>query len=460
MLGDDPTVLTDHDAVGIGVNIDRTSDRARRHRVFVVVEAHQAGLRARRWYGVESVEPAGIGNEPRTLGLEHFPDRPVRELRMAMCLGVCNAFIKQPGVQLIIVFEPQPRGEEALTDQPDLVLDLSLLPAGCRSAGDRIDEVMAAHLQEPSIVETLLADEDGRHRRLHVVVDAALAGALEQSECPVVGVEHHLLRLARISSHEQRAAMAEPDVCHLHGHRRAVQQDDLVAPVELVGFTWREAQRHIGRSRRGAALLAPPSGVAPHGVVAAGITAATQFLEQADQRQALPRRLTFIRRQQLIELLAPGSDPRMRLRFPLITELSRLRSDDLPHHLPGNTEVTAYRLDRLTVNEIRATDLRNRLHDQHSNLSSHENGSQCGPSVPGSRLDADHPENGVLIPCRNTVMDCLTATRTIREWEQANHRPPTPIIALTASALRGDREKCLAAGCTAFLTKPTKQEVL
>jgi HPt (histidine-containing phosphotransfer) domain-containing protein len=58
------------------------------------------------------------------------------------------------------------------------------------------------------------------------------------------------------------------------------------------------------------------------------------------------------------------------------------------------------------------------------------------------------------------VMDGLTATRTIRAWEQANDRPPTPIIALTASALKGDREMCLGAGCTAFLTKPIKQEVL
>ena len=66
----------------------------------------------------------------------------------------------------------------------------------------------------------------------------------------------------------------------------------------------------------------------------------------------------------------------------------------------------------------------------------------------------------VLMDRQMPVMDGLTATRTIRAWEHANDRPPTPIIALTASALKGDREKCLAAGCTAFLTKPIKQEVL
>ncbi len=66
----------------------------------------------------------------------------------------------------------------------------------------------------------------------------------------------------------------------------------------------------------------------------------------------------------------------------------------------------------------------------------------------------------VLMDRQMPVMDGLTATRAIRAWERANSRSPTPIIALTASALKGDREKCLAAGCTAFLTKPIKQEVL
>jgi CheY-like chemotaxis protein/anti-sigma regulatory factor (Ser/Thr protein kinase) len=66
----------------------------------------------------------------------------------------------------------------------------------------------------------------------------------------------------------------------------------------------------------------------------------------------------------------------------------------------------------------------------------------------------------VLMDRQMPVMDGLTATRTIRAWEQANDRSSTPIIALTASALKGDREACMAAGCTAFLTKPIKQEVL
>src|SRR5208283_5028929 len=179
MLGDNPPVLADYDAIGISMNLNRTTDCTGRHRVLVVVEAHQAGLRDRCRYRVEPIEPAGIGNELRPLRLEHLPDRPLGQLRMGMRLGVANAFIEQPSIHLVIGLEPQPRREEALTDEPDLVLDLTLLPARCRRAGDWVHEVMTAHLQEAAIIDAILTDEDRLHCRLHVVVDAALACALE-----------------------------------------------------------------------------------------------------------------------------------------------------------------------------------------------------------------------------------------------------------------------------------------
>ena len=149
---------------------------------------------------------------------------------------------------------------------------------------------MAAHLQEAAIVEATFADEDRLYRGLHVVVDAALAGALEQSKGPIVRVEHHLLRLAGIGAHEQHAAVAEPNMGSLHDHRHATQQDDFVAPVELVGFARSKAQRDIGCGRRYTALLAPIVSVTPDSIVSTVIAKPTQLLEQSDQRQTFPRR--------------------------------------------------------------------------------------------------------------------------------------------------------------------------
>ena len=66
----------------------------------------------------------------------------------------------------------------------------------------------------------------------------------------------------------------------------------------------------------------------------------------------------------------------------------------------------------------------------------------------------------VLMDVQMPVMDGYDATRAIREWERAHHRPPTPIIALTAHALIGDEENSLESGCTAHLTKPIKKATL
>ena len=47
---------------------------------------------------MEAVEAAGIGNEFGAFGFEYFPDRLIGQLRMAMSLGVGDAFVEQPGV--------------------------------------------------------------------------------------------------------------------------------------------------------------------------------------------------------------------------------------------------------------------------------------------------------------------------------------------------------------------------
>ncbi len=81
-----------------------------------------------------------------------------------------------------------------------------------------------------------------------------------------------------------------------------------------------------------------------------------------------------------------------------------------------------------------------------------DNGQQALEKVQKERYSA------LLMDVQMPVLDGYAAARKIREWEAGQRH--LPIIAMTASAMKGDRERCLEAGMDDYISKPLQPESL
>ncbi len=85
--------------------------------------------------------------------------------------------------------------------------------------------------------------------------------------------------------------------------------------------------------------------------------------------------------------------------------------------------------------------------------------------APNGRVALEVLEGGgqfalILMDCQMPEMDGFATTHAIREREAAAGLSHTPIVAMTANAMQGDREACLAAGMDDYLSKPVRQNEL
>jgi two-component system sensor histidine kinase/response regulator len=105
---------------------------------------------------------------------------------------------------------------------------------------------------------------------------------------------------------------------------------------------------------------------------------------------------------------------------------------------PVNVEVALAMLESLGLDSVAA-----------------RNGEEAVRAVLGGDFDL------VLMDCQMPVMDGFAATAEIRRHEHKSGRPgQLPIVAITANALQGDREACLAAGMDDYLSKPFTPDAL
>jgi PAS domain S-box-containing protein len=75
-------------------------------------------------------------------------------------------------------------------------------------------------------------------------------------------------------------------------------------------------------------------------------------------------------------------------------------------------------------------------------------------------LMRNHTYDLVLMDCQMPIMDGFEATRAIRQFESESNLPFLPIIAMTANAMKGDKERCIMAGMDDYVAKPINPDIL
>jgi CheY-like chemotaxis protein len=172
-------------------------------------------------------------------------------------------------------------------------------------------------------------------------------------------------------------------------------------------------------------------------------------LREADQRLLLAQR-TLASRQESFRIysrrVAAGSASRLNLTQveTLLTQAQALAAQ-LEQQRAAALQALQLLVEDTEMNRQLARILLTRLGWE---VDEAHDGQQALDALAGRQYDM------VLMDCMMPVMDGYQATEALRAREAAQGLPRTPVVALTASAIDGDRERCINSGADDYLTKP------
>jgi len=121
---------------------------------------------------------------------------------------------------------------------------------------------------------------------------------------------------------------------------------------------------------------------------------------------------------------------------------------------PSRAEVKTYHVLLVEDNEINQRVVEQMLMDSPIKMTLATNGREA------VELYRDIGADVILMDVSMPEMDGYEATELIRCHESEKHKKRTPIIALTAHVMKGDREKCMEVGMDDYLSKPVKMDAL
>lgn len=138
------------------------------------------------------------------------------------------------------------------------------------------------------------------------------------------------------------------------------------------------------------------------------------------------------------------------LRLPLGTPLDLAPKHVLPLDSPTRQSLRNKHVLLVEDNRFNRQIAKTFLNHAHVQVTEAEHGAEAVELAQYHRFDL------ILMDIQMPVMDGYAATALLRQQLGLG----TPIVALTANAVKGEREKCLAAGMNGYLTKPFKEDEL